>query len=130
MCLTGACLKLRVHTKNTFLISQPKHIVGTQKNRLIEAFLLSTKTFVKNDGYKNIYNFMLKNCVYNLNLSGSLYFQKFNRHQSTSLFIWSDWIQHKKAEFVLLFLYLIHSSRREERVHNYAKFLAVYFQIL
>ena len=36
-------LELRVRTKkNNFLISQPKHVVGTQKNRHIEMVLLST----------------------------------------------------------------------------------------
>ena len=39
---------------------------------------------------------MLKNFVL-LNLSGSLYFQTSNRHWSTSLYIWSDWIQHRKS---------------------------------
>ena len=42
---------------------------------------------------------MLKNCVY-LNIWGSLNFQKFDKHWSTSLYIWSDWIQHKKVELV------------------------------
>ena len=31
------------YQKNSFLISQPKHVVGTQKNRLNETVLLSTK---------------------------------------------------------------------------------------
>ena len=47
--------------KIIFLISQPKHVVGTQKNRLNETVLLSTRNiyiYVKNDGQENIYNFM------------------------------------------------------------------------
>ena len=38
-----------VSLKNDFLISQLKHIVGTQKNRLNETILLSTNTNVKTD---------------------------------------------------------------------------------
>ena len=44
------------------IISQPKHVSGTQKNRLNETVLLSTK--VKSDVYENINDFTLKNCVY------------------------------------------------------------------
>ena len=58
----------------------------------LRPFFLAPKTFVKIDGFKNIYNFLLKNFVYR-NLWGSLYFQKFNRHWCTSLYIWTDWIQ-------------------------------------
>ena len=82
MCLRGSGLKLRVHTKKkkNFLISQTKHILWVLKGTVsFRPFFLAPKTFVKIDGFKNIYNFMLKNFVY-LNLLGSLYFQKFNRH--------------------------------------------------
>ena len=37
--------------------------MGTQKNRLIETVLLSTKTYVKTDGSVNIHKFTLKNFV-------------------------------------------------------------------
>ena len=36
-------LSLRVHAKKKLLISQQKHVVGTQKNRLKETILLSTQ---------------------------------------------------------------------------------------
>ena len=40
-----------VYQKNDFLISKQRHnVVGTQKNRLNETVLLSTKTYVKTDG--------------------------------------------------------------------------------
>ena len=39
-----AGLQLRVRNENLiFFISQPKHVVGTQKNRLNETVLLSTQ---------------------------------------------------------------------------------------
>ena len=36
-----------VYQKTNFLISQPKHVVGTQKNRLDEMVLLSTRNMLK-----------------------------------------------------------------------------------
>ena len=33
----------KVEQKNNFLLSQPKHVVGTQKNGLSETILLSTQ---------------------------------------------------------------------------------------
>ena len=44
---------------------------------------------------------MLKNCVYR-NLWGSLYFQKFNRHWSTSLYIWTDWTQRFYLSYITI----------------------------
>ena len=40
--------------------STKTYVVGTQKNRLNETVLLSTKTHDSNDGLKNIYNFISK----------------------------------------------------------------------
>ena len=37
-----------VYQKISFLISQPKHVVGTQKNRLNETVLLSTQNICSN----------------------------------------------------------------------------------
>ena len=50
-----------------FLISPPKHVVGTQKDCFDEMVLLSTQNMLKLMGKKNIYNFTLKNLVH-LNL--------------------------------------------------------------
>ena len=63
MCLRGSGLKLRVHTKKkNFLISQTKHILWVLKETVsLRPFFLAPKTFVKIDGFKNIYNFLLKN---------------------------------------------------------------------
>ena len=44
---------------------------------------------------------MLKKFVY-LNLWGSLYFQKFNRHWSTSLYILTDWIQRFYLSYITI----------------------------
>ena len=41
---------MSVCEKMNFLISQPKHVLGTQKNRLNETVLLSTQNYVKTDG--------------------------------------------------------------------------------
>ena len=61
MCLRGSGLKLRVHTKKKEFsyFSNKTYIVGAQRNRLIETIFLAPKTFVKIDGFKNIYNFLL-----------------------------------------------------------------------
>ena len=40
--------------------STETYVVGTQKNRLNETVLLSTKKYANNYGYENIHNFMLK----------------------------------------------------------------------
>ena len=103
MCLRGSGLKLRVHTKKmNFLISQTKHILWVLKETVsLRPFFLAPKTFVKIDGFQNIYNFLLKNFVYR-NLWGSLYFQKFNRHWSTSLYIWTDWIQRFYLSYITI----------------------------
>ena len=42
------------YQKNNFLISRPKHVVGTQKNRLNETVLLSTQNICSN-GWIRIY---------------------------------------------------------------------------
>ena len=64
MCLRGSGLKLRVHTKKkkkNFLISQTKHILWVLKETVsLRPFFLAPKTFVKIDGFKNIYNFAQK----------------------------------------------------------------------
>ena len=58
-----------VYQKLIFLFSTKTYVVGTQKNRLNETVLLSILlyTYVKTDGYENIYNFRFKSFVY-LNL--------------------------------------------------------------
>ena len=50
-----------------YYFSIKTYVVGTQKNRLNETILLSTKTYVKTDGQENIYKFTLKFFAY-LNL--------------------------------------------------------------
>ena len=44
-----------------FLILQPKHVVGSQKNHLSEMVLLSTQKNVKTNGKGNISTFTLTN---------------------------------------------------------------------
>ena len=58
MCtLSNRTLVKSAYRKTKFLIYQPKHLVGTQKHRLIETdlrlietVLLSTQSYVKSDG--------------------------------------------------------------------------------
>ena len=49
-----------VYQKIIFIISQPKHVVGTQKNCLNEAVLLSTQNLCLDCWVKNNDNFTLK----------------------------------------------------------------------
>ena len=51
---SGCFTQVLLYLKINFLISQLKHVVGTQKNRLIETVLLSTKTNVGIHGKENL----------------------------------------------------------------------------
>ena len=46
--LMGVYAVVNVYQKNIFVISQPKHVMGTQKNRLSETVLLSTQNICGN----------------------------------------------------------------------------------
>ena len=60
-------LSLKVHTpKNSFLISQQKHVVGTQKNSLHETVLLSTQNMLKLMG-KKIFTILRSKIFFYLN---------------------------------------------------------------
>ena len=53
------------YQKNTFLISQPKHVMWELKRTVsMRRFFWAPKTYVKTDGLENVCNFTHKHFVY------------------------------------------------------------------